>query len=376
MDVKFRIERDAFADAVTWVGRTLPSRPAQPILTGILIDATADGIRLSTFDAETASRIELSADVSEQGRVLVPGRLLGDIARSLPALPVEFTVDGSRIQITCGRGAFTVPTLSVENYPVLPDSPSTVGLVPGATLASAVSQVAIAAGKDDTRAVLTGILVEVDNTTVTLVATDSFRLAVREFDWSPAVPGAEMRALVPAKVLADTAKSLANVDTVGLGVNDTENASLMGFEGNNRRTTSRLLGEEYPKYRDLFPKTSNSSAYINTAALIESLKRVALVAERAKPVSMAFTDGEVVLSAGKGDEAQAKEVLECTLTGPEITIAFNPNYLLDGLAVLDAPNAHMSFTVPEKPVVLQPANEAGDASEARFHYLLMPVRLG
>ena len=374
--MKFRIERDAFADAVTWVGRTLPSRPSRPILTGILVDATSAGITLSTFDAETAAQIELSADVAESGRVLVPGRLLGDIARSLPGLPVDFVVEGSRIQVTCGRSAFTLPTLSVEDYPVLPQMPTTVGTVPGATFAAAVSQVAIAAGRDDALPFLTGILIEVDNTKVTLVATDRFRLAVREFDWTPAVPGAEMRALAPAKGLADTAKSLAGADTVGLGANAADGASLLGFEGSNRRTTSRLLSEDYPKHRDLFPKESISSAHMNTAALIESVKRVALVAERNTPVKMSFTDGEVVLRAGTGDEAQASEVLECSLEGPEITIALNPHYLLDGLGVLDAPNALMSFTVPEKPVVLRPATESGDVSGARFHYLLMPVRLG
>lgn len=374
--MKFRIERDAFADAVTWVGRTLPSKSTHPILTGILIDATSDGITLFTFDTETAAQMELPADVSETGRVLVPGRLLGDIARSLPPLPVEFTVDGSRIQVTCGRSAFTLPTLSVSDYPVLPEMPTTVGTVPGATFAAAVAQVAIAAGRLDSHAALTGILIEVNGTTVTLAATDRFRLAVREFDWMPAVPGAELTALAPAKGLADTAKSLASADTVGLGANATENASLLGFEGNNRRTTSRLLNEAYPKYRDLFPKEAATSAVMDTATLIESVKRVSLVAERNTPVKMSFTDGEVVLSAGNGDEAQAKEVLECTLEGPDISIALNPHYLLDGLGVLDAPKARMSFTVPEKPVVLRPATDSGDSSEARFHYLLMPVRLG
>ena len=369
--MKFRIERDAFADAVTWVARTLPTRPSRPVLAGILIHTSATGIALSSFDAETAAQVDVEATVAEEGRVLVPGRLLGDIARSLPAQPVEFAVEGSRVQVTCGRSSFTLPTLPVDEYPALPEMPSASGSIPGASFASAVSQVAIAAGRDDALPFLTGIRIEIDDTRVTLVATDRYRLAVREFNWVPATPGLDVQALAPAKTLADTAKSLANADTVNLGVSAVEPANLLGFDGHGRRPTARLLDAGFPDYRALLPKESISAAIINTAALIDSVKRVALVAERNTPLKMSFSSNEVVLRAGTGDEAQASEVLECTLEGPDIEIALNPHYLLDGLGVLDSASTRMSFTVPEKPVVITPATD--DAPN--FHYLLMPVRL-
>ena len=371
--MKFRLERDVLAEAVAWAARTLPSRPSMPMLAGLLIDATAEGLTLSSFDYEVSGRVAIGADVEEPGRVLVSGRLLADIARALPGAPVTVTSEGSRVEVRCGRSSFTLPTLPVDDYPTLPDMPGSSGVVSGATLAAAVAQVAIAAGRDDTLPTLTGVRVEIADTLITLAATDRYRLAVREFLWSPERAGLETNALVPARTLADTAKSLAHCDQVHLalaasGAGD----GLMGFEGDGRRTTSRLLDGEFPKYRALLPSESNTKASVETAALVDAVKRVALVAERNTPVRLTFSGNEVELRAGAGDEAQATEAVECAVDGDAIEIAFNPQYLLDGLGALDDATTTLSFTTATRPAVLTGGSVEGAPA---YRYLLMPVRL-
>jgi DNA polymerase III subunit beta len=372
-DVKFRLERDVLAEAVAWAARTLPSRPSMPMLAGLLVDAGPDGLMLSSFDYEVSGRVAVPADVDEPGRVLVSGRLLADIARALPAAPVTVTSEGSRVEVRCGRSSFTLPTLPVDDYPSLPDMPGSSGTVPGPLLASAVAQVAIAAGRDDTLPTLTGIRIEIADDQITLAATDRYRLAVRELTWSPERSGLDTNALVPARTLADTAKSLAHCDLVHLalaasGAGD----GLIGFEGDGRRTTSRLLDGEFPKYRALLPTESNTTATVETSALVDAVKRVALVAERNTPVRLAFSGGEVELRAGAGDEAQASEAVECAVDGDPIEIAFNPQYLLDGLSVLEDASTTLSFTTATRPAVLTGGSVEGVAA---YRYLLMPVRL-
>ena len=372
--MKFRVERDVLADSVTWAARTLPSRPSLPILAGLLLQAESGGLVVSSFDYETSSRVEVAADVSESGTALVSGRLLADIGRALPAQPVTVTLEGSRVSVVCGKSSFALPTFPVEDYPSLPTMPTSSGTIPGDVFAAAVAQVAIAAGRDDTLPTLTGIRIEVDGPLMTLAATDRYRLAMREFTWSPAAPSMEGSALVPARTLAETAKSLANADVVNISMAEgTE--GLMGFEGNGRRTTTRLLDGEFPKYRSLLPNETLSKASVATSELIEAVKRVALVAERNTPVRLAFGDGEVTLRAGSGDEAQATESVECALDGDGLEIAFNPQYLLDGLGALDSAFTILSFTQATRPAVLSGAAEAGADPSTEYRYLLMPVRL-
>ncbi|MBU6312616.1 MAG: DNA polymerase III subunit beta [Actinomycetales bacterium] len=372
--MKFRVERDALADAVAWAARTLPSRPSLPILAGLLIEADTSGLVISSFDYETSSRVEVGADVNQPGRALVSGRLLADIGRSLPAQPVTVTLDGTRVAVVCGKSSFTLPTFPVEDYPALPAMPSSSGTIPGDVFASAVAQVAVAAGRDDTLPTLTGIRIEVEGAMITLAATDRYRLAMREFSWSPSTPSLSVNALVPARTLAETAKSLAGADTVNVSLAE-GGEGLMGFEGEGRRTTTRLLDGEFPKYRSLLPNETLSEATVNTGALIESVKRVALVAERNTPVRLTFSDGEVVLTAGTFDEAQATESVECALQGDGLEIAFNPQYLLDGLGALDAAFTRLAFTQSTRPAVLSGVDEVDGQTSADYRYLLMPVRL-
>ncbi|HTI24933.1 MAG TPA: DNA polymerase III subunit beta, partial [Kutzneria sp.] len=190
--MKIRVERDGLADAVAWVARSLPSRPPVPVLGGVLLDAgsdegdTGDALTVSGFDYEVSAQVGVPATIAAGGKTLVSGRLLADITKALPNHPVEIAVDGARVSITCGSAKFSLPTMPVEDYPALPEMPQRAGALAGEVFAEAVAQVAIAAGKDDTLPMLTGVRVEFNGGKLTLVATDRFRLAMREFDWEPA----------------------------------------------------------------------------------------------------------------------------------------------------------------------------------------------
>jgi DNA polymerase-3 subunit beta len=375
--VKFRVERDALADAVAWAARSLPVRPSVPVLAGLLIEASNEGLVLSTFDYETSARATLPAEVADEGRALVSGRLLADICRSLPAKPVEMVIDGNRVSLTCGSARFTLQTMPVEDYPTLPEMPGATGAVASEVFANAVAQAVTAAGRDDMLPVLTGVRIEIEGDTISLLATDRFRLSHRELTWNPRTPDESIAALVPAKVLADTAKSLTSGAEVTIALSASGGGEgIIGFEGaaagGVRRTTTRLLDGEFPKVRSLFPSEHQTVATVDRAELIESVKRVALVAERNTAVQLGFSDGTLVLDAGSGDEAQASESIEATIDGEDITTGFNPQFLLDGLSAIEDNLVELAFTQASKPVVMRGKSD-DDANE--FRYLLMPRRL-
>ncbi|MCH0538765.1 DNA polymerase III subunit beta [Streptomyces sp. MUM 203J] len=374
--MKIRVERDVLAEAVAWVARSLPARPPAPVLAGLLLKAEDGALSFSSFDYEVSARVSVDAEVEEDGTVLVSGRLLADICRALPNRPVEISTDGVRVTVLCGSSRFTLHTLPVEEYPALPQMPTATGTVPGEVFASAAAQVAIAAGRDDTLPVLTGVRIEIEGDTVTLASTDRYRFAVREFLWKPESPEASAVALVPAKTLLDTAKALTSGDTVTLALSGSgAGEGLIGFEGAGRRTTTRLLEGDLPKYRTLFPTEFNSVATIETAPFVEAVKRVALVAERNTPVRLSFEQGVLILEAGSSDDAQAVERVDAHLEGDEISIAFNPTFLLDGLSAIDSPVAQLSFTTSTKPALLNGKPAVDAEADQAYKYLIMPVRL-
>lgn len=376
--MKFRVERDVLAEAVAWAARGLPARPPVPVLAGLLLDVSADSLVLSSFDYEVSARVSVPADVGEPGVVLVSGRLLADISRSLPHSPVDISTDGAKVVVTCGSARFTLLTLPVDDYPALPEMPGAAGTLAGDAFAAAVAQVSIAAGRDDTLPVLTGVRMEIEGQKITMAATDRYRLAVREVDWAPEQSDVSAIALMPARTLADTAKSLAAADRVTLALSSGVAGAgdgLVGFEGNGRRTTSRLLDGEFPKYRSLLPDESQSLATVDTSGLIEAVRRVALVAERNTPIRLAFAQGHVTLEAGTGEEAQASESLAADLEGDDISIAFNPTYLLDGLGALETSHTQLAFTVATRPAVISGKPAADADALSNYRYLLMPVRL-
>ncbi|HET7475415.1 MAG TPA: DNA polymerase III subunit beta [Dermatophilaceae bacterium] len=374
--MKFSVERDLLSEAVTWVARGVPNRPSTPVLAGVLLDAQTEGVlTLSSFDYEVSAKVDIAAEVAEPGTVLVTGRLLAEIARNLPDRPVDMHTDGNKVEVVCGSSRFALAQMPAQDYPTLPTAPDPSGSIPGDVFTQAVAQVSIAADRGDTLPILTGVRVEIDGEKITLLATDRYRLAVRELTWNPDADDISRVALVPARTLSDTARSLGAVGSVQVSLNPPGiGDGLIGFEAGSRRTTTRLLDGDYPKVTSIFPTSVDTEAVVDTAELVEAVKRVALVAERNTPVRLRFTEGQVSIEAGTGEEAQASEAVEARLTGPELEIAFNPHFLLDGLGAVGTAYSHLSFTVPGKPAVLTGQAEAEGQPDPAYRYVLMPVR--
>jgi DNA polymerase III subunit beta len=378
--VKFRVERDALADALAWAGRALPARPTVPVLAGVLLEV-GDRLTASSFDYEVSAQVSVDADVGEAGRVLVPGRLLAEIARSLPAAPVDVTADAARLTLTCAGSRFTLQTLPVDDYPSLPRMPPLAGTLAVERFAEAVAQVVLAASRDETLPMLTGVRVEIDGERLTLACTDRFRIAVRELGWAPVRPDLAAAALVPARTLAGLARSLPSTSdvTVALAADDGAGRGLVGFEAAGRRTTTSLLDGQFVPWRSRFPGEFAHRAEVRTAPFLEALHRVGLVAERNTPVRLSFGPGQVLLEAASGEEAHAVERLDAAFDGADDTpIAFNPQYLADGLTAAAADVTRLEFSSPTKPALLTAAPAEPDpdpASTPAFRYLLMPVRI-
>lgn len=378
--MKFRIERDVIADAVAWTARALPQRPPMPVLAGIVLEVGDGRLTVSGFDYEVSTQATVEVQAITAGRTLVSGRLLADITRALPPHPVEIAVDGPRVTISCGNARFSLPTMPIEDYPSLPVMPEIVGTIAGDVFATAVSQVAIAAGRDDTIPMLTGVRLEIAGERLTMAATDRYRLAERTVSWNPADVAIAAAVLIPARTLQDAAKTLADADevTIALASSDGGRGGMIGFASGNRKMTTRLLDAEFLKYQSLWPTTVSGVADLPSGPFVEAAKRVALVADRGTPVRLEFTPGAVTLTAGGDDEGRAEEQLEVGYDGEAFTIGFNSGYLLDGVAAIGADTVRLSFTTPGKPAVLSgldAVEPVADGATPDYRYLTMPMRL-
>jgi DNA polymerase-3 subunit beta len=372
--MKFVVERDLLVDAVNWVSKSISSRPITTALLGIVIEVT-DEITLSGSDLETSAKAKLKAEISQKGKVLVPGRLLAEISRALPAKPITFNLEGSRVLVTAANAKFTLPTLPLVEYPTLPELPTASGSLSSDLFANAVNQVAIAAGKDDSLPTLTGVFVEINKNQITLAATDRYRLAVRELNWSATDSNIETTSLLRARTLAEAAKSLIGTSQVTIALPaTTTNEKLVGFISEGKSMTSRVLDGSFPPFRHLLPNNSTADAIIEVAPLLDSVRRVALVTDKTVPLRLNFSNNTLQLEAGTGDEATATEKLDINYKGEDINIAFNPTFLTDGLTAINTAFVHITFTGANKPAVLTGQTEAGSAPITNYKYLLMPMR--
>jgi DNA polymerase-3 subunit beta len=372
--MKFVVERDSLVDAVNWVSKSISNRPITTALLGIVINASEE-TTLSGSDLETSAKAKFKAEVSQKGKVLVPGRLLAEISRSLPAKPISFVLEGTRVLVSAGSAKFTLPTLPLSEYPTLPELPATSGSLNSDLFTTAVNQVAIAAGKDDSLPTLTGVFVEINKNQITLAATDRYRLAVRELTWSAQDANIETTSLLRARTLADAAKSLIGTSQVTIALAPaTTNEKLVGFISEGKTMTSRVLDGSFPPFRHLLPSESTADAIIEVAPFLDSVRRVALVTDKTVPLRLNFSNNTLQLEAGTGDEAQASEKLDINYKGEDINIAFNPTYLTDGLTAINTAFVHISFTGANKPAVLTGQTEAGSAPITNYKYLLMPMR--
>ena len=371
--MKVEVNSQALADAVAWTTRVIDARPASPILAGVRLEAIDGTLQLSAFNYAISARHHIEAGVDEAGSVLVLGKLLADITKSLPAAKTYLSTDGSTMTITSGKSTFTMQLMPDAEYPDLPVIPSKLGQVNAQTFTQAVTQASVAVSREENRPVLTGIRVQVQGDKVIMSSTDRFRLSRSSFTWTPENPDTNATALVRGALLRDVARSLDEHQNIVVDF-DTENPSLLGFENAGRVSTSQLIDGEFPAVDRLYADEYPIHAVINKQDLISAIKRVSLVAERNAPIRMAFTSQELTLTAGTADEAQAKEILDIDMDGEDITVAFNPTYLIEGLSAIAEPFVRMKMTTAVKPVEFNGQQESDSEESMDYRYLLVPMR--
>jgi DNA polymerase III subunit beta len=362
--LKFRCDRDAFSEALQVVQRGVSSRPGIPALTGVLMETSADGtLTLTTTDLEVSARLTVEVQAQEEGTALVPARLLADTVKSLSDAPVELDSDQGQAWIRCAAYEGALRLLPAEDFPSLQPPAGTRVVAPAQRFAEAVGQVARAASRDEARPVLTGVLVEVSREGLTLASTDSYRLAVREL---VATASGEGRAIVPERALSEAGRAAAALEKgdVELYVDQSQ----ASFHIGDLTLTSRLIEGEFPNYRQLLPEAYESSLVASRQQLMDAVRRVGLLARDTSPVRLEFNALGVKLSSSSPDLGQAVEAVEARYEGEEITAAFNPNYLADGLAAATGESVRLEVRDGLKPGVVR-----GEGDE--FTYLVMPVRL-
>lgn len=376
--MKFQVNRDVFSEAVSFAVRLLPQRTTQPILSGILLEASDGALTLSSFDYEVSSRTEIAAEVDEVGTALVSGRLLADIASRLPNAPVSFSTDEGRIAVRCGSATFTLLSMPVEEYPTLPQVDDRTGVVPAEDFADAVAQVTVAASRDDVTPVITGVQLEVGETSLSLVATDRYRVAVRDIDWDGGTTSsAGTAALIPARTLSEIGKTFAHAGTVAVSIVRGDDRELIAFSADKRTVTSLLIKGNFPPVKRLFPEQVDNYAVLTTSELIESVRRVSLVLEREAALRFSFSLEGLTLEAAGSEQAQARETIEAHLHGDDTVVSLKPSFLLDALQAVHSEFVRISFTKTENPnkpgpVLITSQSSKDQPGADNYRYLLQP----
>ncbi|QBJ96389.1 DNA polymerase III subunit beta [Rhodococcus sp. ABRD24] len=376
--MKLRIERDALARSLSIVGPSVPVRPPVPTLGGVLLEAGDESVRLSGFDYEFAAQSSIpTTAVAEPGSALVSGRLLTEIVKLLPPHSVDFSVDGTNLNLACGQSRFALPLMPVMDYPPLPTLPDTTGVVDREAFSAAVAQVAVAAGRDDTLPFLTGISIEFHDKFIRLVATDRFRIAIRELDWTPIKPSTSTEpssVLVPSRTLAAATKTMTGSQ---IEIGSAPGQQVLGLQSRNQHSIMRLLDSPFAPYERYLTHERTSTAVVDPAPFIEAIKRVSLLASRGSKILFSFSDDAVHLSAGSDGEGRGEETLACEFEGEPLTIAFSPRYLMDGLGAARATKVEIVMNGSIRAATLRSVDDSGDADQAsgRRLYVLMPMRL-
>lgn len=375
--VRFQVNRDVFSEAVSFVVKLLPQRNPQPILAGVLIEAGSEGLTLSAFDYEASARTTIEATVDEPGTILVHGRLLSDISSRLPNAPIEISVDDEGgIALRCGSAQFTLASMPVEEYPSIPEVSGASGVVPAEDFGTAISQVAFAASRDDVTPVLTGTQLEVNGLQMSLVATDRYRVSLRDIPWDGEADG--RTALVPARTLQEVGKTFGHTGTIQIAFSGEGDREIIAFTAGNKTVTSLLIKGNFPPVRRLFPEDTGHYAVVNTADLAEAVRRVALVLDRSAPLRFTFSTDHVTMDATGSEHARASESIDAHLTGgDEVVLGLNPQYLLDALTAVKSEFVRVTFTSSDNanklsPVLLTAQTSVDDAGNDSFKYLLQP----
>lgn len=377
--MRFSVNRDVLSEAVSFAVKLLPQRTTLPILSGVLIETTESGLRLSSFDYEVSSQTEIDASVEEEGTILVSGRLLADIASRLPNAPVNFATDENKILVTCGSANFTLLSMPVEEYPTVPQVEGQTGLVPGEEFATSVAQVAVAASRDDVTPVITGVQLEVNDNSLGMVATDRYRVAVRAIDWdgSDITDDDALTALVPARTLQEVGKTFGHSGNISISFANKDDRELVSFSVDRKTVTSLLIKGSFPPVRRLFPENVDNYAVINTSELIEAVRRVSLVLEREAALRFSFSIDGLTMEAVGSEQAQASESVDALLTGDDIVLSLKPSFLIDGLNAVRSEFVRFSFTKSENtnkpgPMLITSQSSKDQPGADSYKYLLQP----
>lgn len=366
--MQFTVSNAALVEALGWVAKSLPARPATPILAGVKLVVVDNRLTLSGYDYEQSAVASVEVEATSEGTALVSGRMFSDIARALPKGDVKVTLDGTRLLVQAKSSKFSLQVMPDGDYPSLPVTPAPLGAVDAIVFTEAVRKVAAAAGRDDTLPVLTAVSLAFDPEvgTVTLAATDRFRLAVAKVNFTPAPGATAINVLVPSRVLDSWAKSLAGVEGGEFALSAGDGTQqVFAISGGTRSATVRLLDGQYPNYAALIPKDANAETVVNSADFLAAVKRVVIVAPHA-PTKVSFEGDGITVSAQA--DSEASEDVEANHVGTDITMAFNATYLQDGINAMGGGDMRVSLVASNKPVIIRGA----DAPD--YTYLLMPMR--
>src|SRR5918994_4976407 len=363
--LKITCSRDDLNRQLAIVSRAASTRTTVQVLAGVLLRSEEGKLELSATDMEISLRTPLEAEVASEGAVVVPGKLLAELARLFPGeeVSIEHRQGEGVVEIVSGAAVYRIHTYNAEDFPRLPD-PTGTTMVPidAEALLETAAKVSRAASRDESRPVLTGILVRFEGETLVMAATDSYRLAVKETSMSE--PGPELDAIVPARALVELSRVAQGASELHLGLQ--ENQVLFASDG-VLLTTRRIEGQ-FPNYRQLLPESFESEVALPRDELLDVVRRVAVMAQRNAPLRLRFAEGELTVSAQTQDVGEAHETLPVPFSGDALDIGFNPEFLRDGIESVEGDELRLKLISPLRPAVLQGAGED-------FSYLIMPIRL-
>ncbi|MCU1360182.1 MAG: dnaN [Ilumatobacteraceae bacterium] len=363
--MKFRCERETLAEALATAGRAATGRTGTlPVLSGLRLELVGDRLTVTGTDLDLTIQLEVAVGGEVDGGVVLPARLSSDIVRSLPAGKVEVSVDDDEVKISGGRSQFSVRPLSLDDYPRLTTPASSAVTLDAAAFGEALRQVVRAASTDEARPILTGVMLTAENDGLRLVATDSYRLAVRDLP-GVSVLGADQKVLVPGRALNELQRVLGMGGELVLRLGERDAT----FEIGSTRLTTRLIEGEFPNYRQLIPASHPNTLTVDREPLLEAIRRVKILARDATPVRLQISADGLKLTAITQDVGNATEELDATAEGADLTVAFNPEYLAAGIEAVGADQITLSTIDALKPAVVR------GVGRDDYLYLLMPVRV-
>ena len=378
--MKFQVNRDVLAEAVSFAARMLQSKPTSQILSGMRLVADANSLQISVFDHDVSAQTDVVANVDESGTTLVSGRLLNEIISRLPNQPINFVIDGTKAVLTCGTSKFELATLPIAQYPTLPPIPPVTGTIDGEAFISAVRRVSVASAKDSTRPFQKGIQLKATKTSVTFTAADPNRIARCQVQWLGKNVADETSAVVLTKTMQDIEKTFANLGEISISISP--DGGMVAFQAKNRIVTTVVLNiENYPDIDQYFPTNLEESVVINKQDLIDATRRVELVVNESEDtIRYAFEEGTVNLDS-TSSENNATESVQATLNGNPTSLRFKPWLFHDGLSQITSEFVKIEFTKNQRdpsrpgPIIMSSQTSKDAASPDTYRYLLNPNML-